>query len=189
MSEKKFPRTRTTPASAPDGILSLDPTVELRQRQARRPPAVAGSNWLRPVILLAENRESVRVALKRVLESTGYDVIVVEHASEALSIAAGYDGHIDFLITEVTFPGINSGLLAHLFQCVHPETRTLFLSGSPEEVLICDGTLDQKIAVLEQPVGLDVFANKVSEVLETRGSEKQKENRGAKALHATLKTR
>jgi len=105
---------------------------------------------------------------RKVLEATGYDVIVVERASEALSIAAGYDGHIDFLITEVAFPGINGGLLAHLFQCVHPETRALFLSGSPEEVLICHGALDPKIAVLEQPVRLDVFASKVSEMLETR---------------------
>ena len=168
MSEKKFPVTRTTPASAPDGILSFDPTVELRQKQARRPPAVAGSNWRCPVILLAENRESVRVALKTVLEASGYDVIVVEHASEALSIAAGYDGRIDFLITEVTFPGINGGLLAHLFQCVHPETLALFLSGSREEVLICDGTLDQNIAVLEQPVRLDVVASKLSEMIATR---------------------
>ena len=175
MSEKKFPVTRTTPASAPAGILSLDATVVLRQRQARRPPAAAGSIWRRPVILLAENRESVRVALKRVLEASGYDVIVVEHASEALSIAAGYDGHIDFLITEVTFPGINGGLLAHLFQCVHPETRALFLSGSPEEVLICDGALDQKIAVLEQPVRLDVFASKVSEMIATRQGIQQKQ--------------
>ena len=166
MSEKKVLGMRRTLASALVGKLSLDGTVALRQKQARRPPAVAGSK--RPVILLAENRESARVALKKVLEATGYDVIVVEHASEALSIGAGYHGRIDFLITDVVFPGINGGLLAHLFQCVHPETRALFLSGSPEEVLICDGTLDQKIAVLEQPVRLDVFASKVSEILETR---------------------
>jgi CheY-like chemotaxis protein len=146
---------------------------------------VAGSNY-RPVILLAENRESTRVALKKVLEATGYDVITVERASEALSIGAGYDGHIAFLITEVAFPGINGGLLAHLFERVHPETRALFLSGSPEEVLICDGALDQKldqrldqrldqkIAILEQPVRLDVFAIKVSEMIAIRQDIQQK---------------
>jgi CheY-like chemotaxis protein len=166
ISEKKFFRTRRTPASAPIGILSLDRTVALRHKQARRPPAVAGSK--RPVILLAENRESTRVALKKVLEATGYEVIDVERATEALSIAVGYDERIDFLITDVVFPGINGGMLAHLFQCLHPETRALFLSGSSEEVLICHGALDQKIAVLEQPVRLDVFASKVREILETR---------------------
>ena len=173
MSEKKSSSTRTTPASAPVGTLSFDGTVALSHKRARRPPAVAGSNY-RPVILLAENRESTRVALKRVLETSGYDVIVVERASEALSIGAGYNGHIDFLITEVALPGINGGLLAHLFQSVHPETRALFLSGSPEEVLICHGALDQKIAVLEQPVRLDVFASKVSEMIETRQGIQQK---------------
>src|SRR5258705_1849754 len=172
MSEKKVLGMRRTLTSAPVGKLSLDGTVALRHKQARRPPAVAGSK--RPVILLAENRESARVALKNVLEATGYDVIVVEHASEAFSVGVGYDGHIDFLITNVVFPGMNGGLLAHLFQRVHPETRALFLSGSPEEVLICQGALDQKIAVLEQPVRLDVFASKVSEVIETQQGVQQK---------------
>ena len=172
MSEKKILGMRRTLASAPVGKLSLDATVALRHKQARRPPAVAGSK--RPVILLAENRESAQVALKKVLEATGYDVIVVERASEALSIGVAYDKHIDFLITEVAFPGINGGLLAHLFQCVHPETRALFLSGSAEEVLICHGALDQRIAVLEQPVRLDVFASKVSEMIETRQSIQQR---------------
>ena len=172
MSEKKILGMRRTLASAPVGKLSLDATVALRHKQARRPPAVAGSK--RPVILLAEKRESTRVALKNVLEATGYDVIVVERASEALSVGIGYDRHIDFLITDVAFPGINGGLLAHLFQCAHPETRALFLCGSPEEVLICHGALDQKIAVLEQPVHLDLFASKVSEMIETRQSIQQK---------------
>ena len=180
MSEKKFLGTRTTPASAPAGILSVDGTVAQSHKRARRPPAVAGSN--RPVILLVENRESTRVALKNVLEATGYDVIDVERASEALSIGVTYEGHIEFLITDVAFPGINGGLLAHLFQCVHPETRILFLSGSPEEVLICSGArdrkldqkLDQKIAVLAQPVRLDVLASKVSEMIKTRQSIQRK---------------
>lgn len=60
---------------------------------------------------------------------------------------------------------MNGGLLAHLFQRVHPETRVLFLSGSREEVLICEGTLNHKVAVLEQPVGVDVVAGKVSEMI------------------------
>src|SRR5439155_23689945 len=119
----------------------------------------------RPLSQLAEERQSVRVALKKVLETSGYDVIVVEHASETLSIAARYGGQIHFLITNVVFHGINGGLLAHLLQRAHPETRALFLCGSPEEVLICEGTLDQKITVLEQPVRLDLFAGKVSEMI------------------------
>ncbi len=170
MSEKKYSGTRRTPANESAGTPSLDGTVALGHKQARqtqRPPAVTESNY-RPVILLAENREPARVALKNVLEATGYDVIVVEHASEALSVAAGYDGHIHFLITNVVFSGMNGGLLAHLVKCTHPEARAFFLSGSREEVLICDGTLDRKITVLEQPVRLDVIACKVSEVIATR---------------------
>jgi hypothetical protein len=38
-----------------------------------------------------------RAPAKKVLEATGYDVIVVERRSEALSIGVGYYAHIDSL--------------------------------------------------------------------------------------------
>jgi len=174
MSEKKSLSMRGAPASAPAGTLSVEEPLELREKRARRPPARTGSECDRPMILLAENREPVRVALKRVLEACAYDVIVVEYASEALSIAAAYGGHIDFFITQTAFAGMNGGLLAHLFQQVHPETRALFLSGSREEVFICEGTLNHKVAVLEQPVGVDVVAGKVSEMIATRQANQRK---------------
>ncbi len=41
-------------------------------------------------------------------------MIAVEHASEALFIAASYDRYIDYLITGVVFAGMNDGMLAHL---------------------------------------------------------------------------
>jgi CheY-like chemotaxis protein len=173
MSEKKPLVKRRTSANALAGTLCFDGSVVLRQKQARRPPAWPRLDRRCPVVLLAENRESARVVLKNVLESAGSEVIVIEHAAEALSIAVAYSGRIDFLIIEVGFPGINGGLLAHLLQCVHPETRALFLSGSVEEVLICSSELDQRIAVLKQPVRLDVFASKVSEMIATpQGAQK-----------------
>lgn len=167
MSEKKFLLTRRAPApaSTPAGTLGVDGQVELSEKRALRPPAAVGSTRHCPLIFLAENREPVRVALKNVLDACGYDVIVVEKASEALSIASAYGGHIDFFITQVAVRGMNGGLLAYLFQRVHPETRALFLSGSREEVLICEGTVDHKVAVLAQPVGVYVVAGKVGEMI------------------------
>ena len=165
MSEKKPASTRRAPASTPAGIFSIDGPVGLKAKQAPRPPAAAESNWRHPVILLAESRESVRVAFKKALDVCGCDVIVVEQPSEALSIAAAYDGHIDFFVTQTLLAGVNGGLLAHLFQRVHAETRVLFLSGSREEVLICEETLNHKVAVLEQPVGVDVVADKIKQIL------------------------
>lgn len=110
----------------------------------------------------------MRVALKKVVDAFGWDVVVVEKGSEALSIAAAYGGRIDFFITQTALTGMNGGLLAHLFQRVHPETHALFLAGSREEVLICEGTLDHEVAVLEQPVGVDIVAGKVGEMIASR---------------------
>jgi hypothetical protein len=59
-----------TPASAPAGILTPDRQI-VRQKQARRPPAAAASTWHHQLILLAKNREPVRVALKSALHVKG----------------------------------------------------------------------------------------------------------------------
>ena len=114
-----------------------------------------------PLILLVENREAVRVALKNVLDTFSYDVVIVEHALDALAIAATYDGQINFLIAS---SGINGGLLSHLFRRTHPETRVLFVSGSPEEVLIFD-TSNLDISVLQQPVPVEAVAGAISEMI------------------------
>ena len=71
MSEKKFLLTSRAPANTPAGTLSVDKLVELSEKQARRSPAAVGSNRHCPLILLAENREPVRVALKKILDE-GY---------------------------------------------------------------------------------------------------------------------
>src|SRR5215208_3602684 len=44
MSEKKFLSTRRLPAMTPADTLSVDGSIGLRQKQARRPPAAAESN-------------------------------------------------------------------------------------------------------------------------------------------------
>jgi len=68
MSEKKPASTRRAPASTPAGTVSTDGPIGLKAKQARRPPVAAESNRQCPLILLAENRESVRVAFKKALD-------------------------------------------------------------------------------------------------------------------------
>jgi DNA-binding response OmpR family regulator len=116
------------------------------------------------LILLVENREPVRVASKKVLETSGYDLLVVERVSDALWIAGQYRRHIDFLIIQALPRGLNAGLLAHLFRCNHPETLTVFVAGTREEVLICNGS-DRNTTVLDQPVSVKVVASAVGEVI------------------------
>ncbi|MGH9968718.1 MAG: hypothetical protein ACREBG_12935 [Pyrinomonadaceae bacterium] len=62
MSYKNLSGTRKMFVRAPAGTLSLDRTGALSNMQAQRPPARDGSNRGCPVILLAENREPLRVA-------------------------------------------------------------------------------------------------------------------------------
>lgn len=169
MSEEKSSNPKKAPARAPVGTLGHDCSVALIQKRALRPPAVEKSTSRRcPLILLVENSEPVRVALKTVLEAAGYDLIVVEHASDALAIAATCDEHIDFLITQAILPGINGGLLVHLFQRTHRETQALFVSASREEVLICDDTSNLNTTVLKQPVPVEVVAETLGQMIVKR---------------------
>lgn len=169
MSKKQSSDPSKALLRAPAEILAHDRLVALRRKRVPGPPAVAKSAQY-PLILVVENRDPLRVVLTNVLETLGCDVIVALRLFDALSIAAAYNGTIDFVVIQAILPGLNIGLFAHLFRRKHPETRTLFVAGSSEEVLICDDTIDRQVTVLEQPVRIEVVANTVGEMIANRKS-------------------
>lgn len=84
-----------------------------------------------PVILLAEDEDTVMSFMRRLLEADGYAVMCARSAREAIVIASAYRGIIDVLLTDVWMGGADEGIaLADTFARVRPESEILFTSGS-----------------------------------------------------------
>jgi CheY-like chemotaxis protein len=79
-------------------------------------------------VLLVEDREEVRRALREYLRHLGYDVLDATKAEEALALASR-GAQIDVLLTDVNMPGGSGTDLADAIRAVLPGIRVVFMSG------------------------------------------------------------
>jgi PAS domain S-box-containing protein len=112
------------------------PAAEERASRAAMPVAAAAPRGLGETVVLAEDEESLRVLLARVLAGSGYHVISGRNGAEALEAAHATGGRIDVLLTDVVMPRMNGADLAVKLQSEQPGVKVLFMTGHTE-----DGTL------------------------------------------------
>jgi PAS domain S-box-containing protein len=96
-------------------------TAKLQDRQA--------------TVLVVEDEEGVRNLGARVLEQSGYRVLVAGSGVEALSIAKQNNGRIDLLLTDVVMPKLSGPALSKLLAQSQPGIKILYMSGYTDGLL------------------------------------------------------
>jgi FixJ family two-component response regulator len=77
-----------------------------------------------------------------------------------------YPGQIDLLITDVIMPGMNGKKLIEKLSAFNSESKSIFMSGYPCDVIAQHGVLDEGIDFLQKPFSVRKLAEKVREVLD-----------------------
>lgn len=78
-------------------------------------------------ILIIDDEEHVRAALKQVLERAGYEVEVAATGNEGLELMKGQG--VDLVITDVIMPGIDGIAAARKIREKYRNTRIIVISG------------------------------------------------------------
>ncbi|MEU4695010.1 ATP-binding protein [Actinoplanes sp. NPDC023714] len=120
--------------------------------EAGEPPATGGNG---ETLLVVEDEDALREVACRILTGAGYRVLCADCGPRALEVAAGFDGTIDLLLSDVVMPGMLGKELAERLVLARPETRVLFMSGYAQPVLASEGTLEEGVALLEKPFTAD----------------------------------
>jgi len=111
-----------------------------------------------------DDEPAVRRVLRRVLERSGYEVLIASDADDAVAVADRHEGPIDVLVTDVVMPATNGHALARMLCDRHPGLRVLFVSGYP------GGSLGESIPpsaeFLHKPFSPGALAEKIASVLE-----------------------
>jgi PAS domain S-box-containing protein len=122
----------------------------------------AGGN---ETILVVEDNEGVRRAVRRQLIQLGYQVVEASTATGALDVLAGEP--IDLLLTDVVMPGEMDGIeLAHTAVARWPELRVVLTSGFPESRLTGNGGPIAGLRLLSKPYRRDELARTLREILD-----------------------
>lgn len=116
-------------------------------------------------ILLADDNESVRETMSRLLRTSGYKVLQAGDGVEALEVSETYPGKIDLLITDVIMPRMGGKELGRKVTEHRPATRVLYISGYAEETMLSQGMLDPGTSMLQKPTSAETLLRRVRELL------------------------
>ncbi len=117
-------------------------------------------------VLLVEDEPAIMNMAGMMLEKLGYKVISTGSPGKALQLAERHTAGISLIITDVIMPEMNGRELAEQVQAIHPQIKTLFMSGYTADVIAHRGVLSEEANFLQKPFSTDSLAIKVREVLD-----------------------
>jgi len=128
-------------------------------------PEAGGSE----AILVVEDNEGIRRAVRRMLTQLGYRVIEAENATEALEVLAAEP--VVLLFTDVVMPGAMDGVeLARAAMARWPDLKVILTSGFPESRLSGNGEAPAGLRLLSKPYRREELARALREALDERQS-------------------
>ena len=136
-----------------------------------RPVAAVQPKRIGPAtILVAEDESVLRQVAERTLTTRGYTVLLAASGEQALEVAAGFDGRIDLLFSDVVMPGLRGPGLAAALLRTRPDMRVLLTSGYAADVIGRRGIESALGEFLPKPYTPSMLAARVAELLEQDGT-------------------
>lgn len=80
-------------------------------------------------LLVVEDDQTVRYAMRRILTQAGYTVMTASDGEEGLEVAREYDGPIHLVVTDIVMPGLSGPELARQIRALRPQTGVVFMTG------------------------------------------------------------
>lgn len=124
-------------------------------------PAVSGKDYSgdynvnevpeKPMVLLAEDEEDVRLLAQEILQEMGYDVITAEDGLQAVELFRRYSSKIEFLLFDVIMPRMNGPEACLEIRKISPKIPIVFATGYNDDRI--DGEVIRllKAMVLRKP--------------------------------------
>jgi len=117
-------------------------------------------------VLVVDDDNTVRALIRETLRMKGYSVLDAQFNSGALMVSARHRGPIHLMVADVMMPGINGRELARRLEALRPDTKTLYISGYPKDMLFRENILEESASFLQKPLSPETLLPKIREVLD-----------------------
>ena len=114
---------------------------------------------------VAEDDDSVRTVITRVLRQRAYTVLEVLSRREAIAICRTHQAPIHLILTDVIMPGLGGVDVACESAALHPEAKILLMSGYSDCGLERRGLVQGRVLLLQKPLTPSALAHKVRDIL------------------------
>ncbi|MGH7523966.1 MAG: ATP-binding protein [Gemmatimonadales bacterium] len=119
-------------------------------------------------VLLVEDEAAVRLAARRMLERSGYRVVEAADGQAALTVAAGHDGPIHAVVTDLMMPGMDGRTFADRLHASQPGVPVIFTSGYTDDAVIRRGIVNSSHTFLQKPFTRDQLTSAVAGAITAR---------------------
>jgi two-component system cell cycle sensor histidine kinase/response regulator CckA len=117
-------------------------------------------------ILVAEDEDSLRALIVRILARHGYRVLSAPNGRAALELAAAEPGAIDLVLTDAVMPLLGGPELVRLLAPLRPATRVLYMTGYSDSDVLRRGLLDASAGLMQKPFTTAQLLRLVREALD-----------------------
>jgi CheY-like chemotaxis protein len=135
--------------------------VQARPPEPERPASRPGKS----TILLVEDELLVRLAMRRILNSQGHEVIEAADGEGALAVLARLSPRIDLVISDLVMPRMGGRELGENLRARGYRAPLLFMSGYTGEFATRQSLLDANADFIEKPFTPEALRHKVDELL------------------------
>jgi PAS domain S-box-containing protein len=80
-------------------------------------------------LLVVEDDQTVRYAMRRILARAGFTVMTASDGREGLEVAREYDGPIHVIVTDIVMPALSGPAFVERVRELRPETAVVFMTG------------------------------------------------------------
>lgn len=132
-------------------------------------------------ILLVEDEDAVRVAIRRQLTVRGHTILEASHGAEALEVVRMRRGNLDLVLSDVVMPEMNGTELAATLGKDFPGLPVILMSAYAPAGLTQVGPGNHSVPVLQKPFATGQLEEAVIVALDMQGR-RRRENRAAATL-------
>jgi signal transduction histidine kinase/CheY-like chemotaxis protein len=144
------------------------PRVEEQAEAEDAAPVTAATAGGQETVLLVEDNEALREAVREALQERGYAVLVAGDGEAAVETAAAHAGPIHLLLSDVVMPRLGGPELAARVVGLRPGIRVLYMSGYSNGAVSHHGVLGPDVSLLEKPFTGERLARAVRAALDHR---------------------
>jgi two-component system, cell cycle sensor histidine kinase and response regulator CckA len=128
--------------------------------------AVVAARLGSETILLVEDEDNVRVMVRQLLCSYGYQVLEAASSEEALRLMERRTVPVDLLVTDMVMPRMNGHELGEKLTRRCPALKVLYMSGYSREDMVKHAVLEPEAPYIQKPFTPQTMAASVRKVLD-----------------------
>jgi two-component system, cell cycle sensor histidine kinase and response regulator CckA len=132
-------------------------------------------------ILLVDDEDGIRIALRRLLVAHGHTVLEASHGAEAIAVVRMRRGNLDLVLSDVVMPEMNGTELAATLLRDYPGLLVILMSAYAPAGLTQVGPDSHKVPVLHKPFAPGQLEELIQVSLEMQGR-RRRDGRPAAAL-------